>query len=148
MVRACSRAAGCLDRSPHKGRFPLSAFVLLAAAALASAPPADLEAAPAAPAAAPAQPVAPAAPPVVEKPAASPAGQLQPLPGEIVVSGELKAPPGDPLAKANEKSYEVLQAVDDKFVGPVASEYEKAVPRPLRMALRNFIRNLREPVVA
>jgi phospholipid-binding lipoprotein MlaA len=42
----------------------------------------------------------------------------------------------------------VLQTVDDKLVGPVAMGYEKGVPRPLRMALRNFIRNVREPVVA
>ncbi len=64
------------------------------------------------------------------------------------MSGSVKAPPEDPLAKANETSYEVLQKVDDVFVGPVASGYQAAVPRPLRMALRNFIRNLREPVVA
>ncbi len=64
------------------------------------------------------------------------------------MSGSLKAPPGDPLARANEKSYEVLQTVDDKLVGPVAAGYEKGVPRPLRMGLRNFIRNVREPVVA
>ncbi len=64
------------------------------------------------------------------------------------MSGSLKAPPGDPLARANYKSYEVLQTVDDKFVGPVAAGYQKGVPYPARMALRNFIRNVREPVVA
>jgi len=118
---------------PHEGRFPLSALSLLAAAALASAPPADAQPAPAAPAA----------------PAAKPAqGALPPLAGEIVVSGSVKAPPEDPLAKANETSYEVLQKADDIFVGPVANGYQKTVPRPLRMALRNFIRNVREPVVA
>ncbi len=73
---------------------------------------------------------------------------LPPLPGEIVVSGSVKAPPEDPLAKANETSYEVLQKADDLVVGPVANGYQKTVPRPLRMALRNFIRNVREPVVA
>nr|WP_298190039.1 VacJ family lipoprotein [Novosphingobium sp.] len=66
----------------------------------------------------------------------------------MVVSGTVKAPVEDPLAKVNEKSYDVLQSVDDAFVGPIASGYQKAVPRPARMALRNFIRNLREPVVA
>ncbi len=82
-------------------------------------------------------------------PAAKPAQDaLPPLAGEIVVSGSLKAPPEDPLAKANETSYEILQTVDDKFVGPVAEGYQQSVPRPLRMALRNFIRNLREPVAA
>jgi len=117
-----------------QGVFILSAFAVLAAAALASAQPTDTQTA--APTAA--QTPAPAA--------SSPA--LPPLPGEIVVSGSVKAPPEDPLARANEKSYEVLQTVDDKFVGPVASGYENGVPRPLRMALRNFIRNLREPVAA
>lgn len=73
---------------------------------------------------------------------------LPPLAGEIVVSGSVKAPPEDPLAKANETSYAVLQKADDLVVGPVANGYQKAVPRPLRMALRNFIRNVREPVVA
>lgn len=107
---------------------------------MASAPPADVPPAPAAPTAAPA-----AQPTVAEAPAK---GELPPLPGEIVVSGSLKAPPGDPLATVNEKSYDVLQSVDDAFVGPVANVYEKGVPRPLRMALRNFIRNVREPVVA
>ena len=117
-----------------QGVFILSAFAVLAAAALASAQPTDPQTA--APTAA--QTPAPAA--------SSPA--LPPLPGEIVVSGSVKAPPEDPLARANEKSYEVLQTVDDRFVGPVASGYENGVPRPLRMALRNFIRNLREPVAA
>ena len=130
---------------PYKGRFPLSAFALLAAAALASAPPADAQLA--------------AAPPVAASPstrsaAATPdplpplAGEIPPPSGEIVVSGAQKAPPEDPLAKANQTSYEVLQKADDLVVGPVASGYQKAVPRPLRMALRNFIRNLREPVAA
>ncbi|KPF85027.1 VacJ family lipoprotein [Novosphingobium sp. AAP93] len=41
-----------------------------------------------------------------------------------------------------------MQKADDLVVGPVANGYQKTVPRPLRMALRNFIRNVREPVVA
>lgn len=123
---------------------------MLAAAALASAPPADGSAqTPTQPAAAQPAP-APAAPATQTSPSTnSPVKEpLPPLAGEIVVSGTVKAPSEDPLAKANETSYEVLQKVDDVFVGPVANGYQKAVPRPLRMALRNFIRNLREPVVA
>lgn len=118
---------------------------MLAAAALASAPPADASAQ------TPAQPAtAEPAPAAQTSPSANPPAKepLPPLAGEIVVSGTVKAPSEDPLAKANETSYEVLQKVDDVFVGPVANGYQKAVPRPLRMALRNFIRNLREPVVA
>lgn len=118
-----------------QGPFFLSVLTVLAAATLASTQPAV------------AAPPQPAAQPAASAPAATP-DALPPLPGEIVVSGSLKAPPGDPLALANEKSYEVLQTVDDKLVGPVAGAYEKGVPRPLRMALRNFIRNVREPVVA
>ena len=125
---------------------------------MASAPPADVQAAPAA-AAVPEAAASAAVPPAGPNsgpssgpqtaPAAQPAQDaLPPLAGEIVVSGSLKAPPEDPLARANETSYEVLQTIDDKFVGPVAKGYEKGVPRPLRMALRNFIRNVREPVVA
>lgn len=128
-------------RSPHEGRFPLSALSLLAAAALASAPPAD-GSVPTTPAAQAAEPAPPASGKTSTK------GPLPPLPGEIVVSGSVKAPPEDPLAKANETSYEVLQKADDLVVGPVANGYQKVVPRPLRMALRNFIRNVREPVVA
>ncbi|WP_421854440.1 MlaA family lipoprotein [Novosphingobium sp.] len=118
---------------------------------MASTPPADvLPPAPTTPAAAPAVQPPVAQPPVAKPSVAQPPAndELPPLPGEIVVSGVLKAPPGDPLAKVNETSYDVLQAVDDAFVGPVANVYEKGVPRPLRMALRNFIRNVREPVVA
>jgi phospholipid-binding lipoprotein MlaA len=111
---------------------------------MASAPPADVQPAAAAVAASPSQPAAPPA----TRPATTTPDELPPLPGEIVVSGSIKAPSEDPLAKVNEKSYDVLQSVDDAFVGPVASGYQKAVPRPARMALRNFIRNLREPVVA
>lgn len=54
----------------------------------------------------------------------------------------------DPLAKFNAKSYEVIQSVDHAVVGPLAHGYEKGVPGPLRSGLRNFLRNLDEPVSA
>jgi phospholipid-binding lipoprotein MlaA len=38
--------------------------------------------------------------------------------------------------------------VDDAVIAPVAAVYEKGVPRPIRMGLRNFLRNLTEPIVA
>lgn len=65
----------------------------------------------------------------------------------IVVSGQAQATPGDPLEKVNAQSFDVTQKVDEAFVGPVALAYRDAVPRPLRRGLRNFLRNLREPVV-
>lgn len=65
---------------------------------------------------------------------------------EIVVTGRNRR--GDPLAPINAESFEVTQAVDKAVVGPVARAYQKSVPRPIRKGLRNFLANLREPVVA
>ena len=39
------------------------------------------------------------------------------------------------------------QAVDKAVIGPVARAYGESVPRPIRKGLRNFLFNLREPVV-
>lgn len=65
----------------------------------------------------------------------------------IVVSGE-KTPQQDPMQAVNQASYDAVQAVDDAVIAPVANVYEKGVPRPIRMGLRNFLRNLTEPIVA
>lgn len=65
----------------------------------------------------------------------------------IVVSGE-KTPRQDPMQAVNQASYDAVQAVDDAVIAPVANVYEKGVPRPIRMGLRNFLRNLTEPIVA
>jgi len=56
--------------------------------------------------------------------------------------------PGDPLEKVNVASYKVTQEVDDAVVGPAARAYKHAIPGPIRDGLRNFFRNLREPMVA
>lgn len=66
---------------------------------------------------------------------------------EIVVTAREETP-GDPLSEANAKSYEVIQAADAAFVAPVAGAYEEVVPEPVRDGLRNFLRNLEEPVIA
>ncbi len=81
-----------------------------------------------------AKPVVPGLPPAVE--------------GEIVVSGQTKPPPEDPMQAVNEKSFEVVQKVDDKVVAPMAMTYRKILPAPVRSGLRNFLSNLTEPVVA
>lgn len=70
-----------------------------------------------------------------------------PLGNEIVVSARVKTP-SDPLVALNAKSFEVVQAVDGAFVAPMAMGYEKSVPGPIRSGLRNFLRNLEEPVSA
>src|SRR6185295_17636978 len=42
----------------------------------------------------------------------------------------------------------VIQSVDHAVVGPLAMGYKKGVPGPVRSGLRNFLRNLDEPVSA
>ena len=68
-------------------------------------------------------------------------------PGDIVVTAREETP-GDPLERLNAKSYETIQAVDEAVVGPVSLGYKKGMPKPLRLGLRNFLRNLEEPVIA
>lgn len=52
------------------------------------------------------------------------------------------------MLQLNAQSYEVVQDVDEALVGPVAMAYKDAIPKPLRHGLRNFLRNLTEPIVA
>lgn len=98
-----------------------------------------------APAPAAQAPVADAAKPALVVPPPPPTPYVPGAP--IVVSGHTKAPPEDPIEQVNAKSFAVVTKVDEAVVGPIAKGYEKGVPRPLRMGLRNFIRNLTEPVV-
>ena len=107
-------------------------------AATASAPvssPAPADPAPATP-----SPAVPAVPQADQKPA-----ENQAAGNDIVVSARAFSP-ADPLAQVNVKAYEAIQAVDTAVVGPVAKGYEKGVPGPVRSGLRNFLRNLDEPV--
>ena len=67
---------------------------------------------------------------------------------EIVVSGRHRATPGDPLEKVNAISFKLTQHIDDAITEPASRGYVKVVPKPIRMGLRNFFRNLREPIVA
>lgn len=66
--------------------------------------------------------------------------------GTIVVTGE--GTPGDPLGAVNQQVFEVSQQVDRVLVEPIAAAYEDDIPKPIRFGLRNFFRNLREPVNA
>jgi phospholipid-binding lipoprotein MlaA len=65
----------------------------------------------------------------------------------IVVSGA-RTPKEDPMQAVNQASYEAVQAVDDAVIAPIAMTYQKALPSPVRSGLRNFLRNLTEPIVA
>ncbi|WP_430386471.1 MlaA family lipoprotein [Blastomonas fulva] len=78
-------------------------------------------------------------------------GEQAPVPGEqgaIVVTARPDSEPGDPMVQLNAQSYEVVQEVDEALVGPVAMAYKDAIPKPIRHGLRNFLRNLTEPIVA
>lgn len=88
----------------------------------------------------PAQPATVAAPPA---PASIDAQQ-----NDIVVTGRDGPPPGDPLERVNEKSFQAVQSVDKAVVEPIAKGYNKGLPSPVRKGLRNFFINLGEPVVA
>lgn len=66
---------------------------------------------------------------------------------EIVVTAKPRAAAGDPLEDVNAKSFEVVQAADAALVRPVALAYQRNVPNPVRSGVRNFLGNLREPVV-
>lgn len=66
---------------------------------------------------------------------------------EIIVTGREEIE-GDPLVELNVKSFETIQAVDEAVVAPIALTYEDIVPEPVRDGLRNFLRNLEEPVIA
>ncbi|HKT75330.1 MAG TPA: VacJ family lipoprotein [Sphingobium sp.] len=95
------------------------------------------------PAAPPAPAAASAPAPNSAAPASHPADQGQ----DIVVTGEGRAPPGDPLEHLNAKSFQAVQSVDKAVVEPVAKAYNKGLPKPVRKGLRNFFTNLQEPVV-
>ena len=66
----------------------------------------------------------------------------------IIVTARPDSEPGDPMLQLNAQSFEVVQDVDEALVGPVAMAYKDAVPKPVRHGIRNFLRNLTEPIVA
>ncbi|PXW70087.1 phospholipid-binding lipoprotein MlaA [Blastomonas natatoria] len=94
----------------------------------------------------PALPPCPANAPLPGAPADAPASLDQG--GAIVVTARPDSEPGDPMLQLNAQSFEVVQDVDEALVGPVAMAYKDAVPKPVRHGIRNFLRNLTEPIVA
>ena len=67
---------------------------------------------------------------------------------EIIVTGDSETRQVDPLVQVNEAAYELTQEVDQALVEPIAEVYEEDLPSPVRKGLRNFFRNLMEPVNA
>lgn len=86
---------------------------------------------------------APASQPPADKPIAP-----EQEPDAIVVTAGKHPPKSDPLQGMNLQTFAVAQAVDGTFVKPTAMAYAKTIPEPARMGIRNFFRNLHEPVVA
>ena len=87
-------------------------------------------------------PIDPAPAPIVLAAAPSPRSEE-----EIVVRGRHRATSGDPAEALNAKSFAVTQQIDDAVTRPVALAYKHRVPEPVRDGLRNFLKNLSEPVV-
>ena len=88
-------------------------------------------------------PVAPPAP----APAVQPSASVPPtVEKDIVVQS--REGQGDPIEQLNVQGFEITQEVDKAVFGPVARAYGTAIPRPIRKGLRNFLTNLREPIVA
>lgn len=137
-------AAPPVAEAPLTPPAPAAAATSPGADVLPAAAPVTQE--PTAPVAVPADPAAtapaPTPPPVADDPALR-----SELGNEIVVSARVKTP-SDPLVQLNAKSFAVIESIDQALVGPMAMGYQKAVPSPLRSGLRNFLRNLDEPVSA
>ena len=56
-------------------------------------------------------------------------------------------PKNDPMMGVNTASFELSQDVDRALVEPLANAYKKALPKPARIGLGNFIRNISSPIV-
>jgi phospholipid-binding lipoprotein MlaA len=53
----------------------------------------------------------------------------------------------DPLEDANRAIFDFNQVVDRNVLVPVAKTYRTVLPEPVRDSLRDFLRNLREPLI-
>lgn len=80
--------------------------------------------------------------PLPETPPAEGAGRI------IYVEATQVETPGDPLEGLNAATYDIALSIDSAITEPVSEVYEEDLPKPFRNALRNFLRNLIEPVNA
>ncbi|MDB5415505.1 MAG: hypothetical protein JWR10_3840 [Rubritepida sp.] len=55
--------------------------------------------------------------------------------------------PGDPYEATNRQVLDFNNSLDSSVLRPVAEAYRDVIPEPLRNGLRNFLRNLNEPVI-
>lgn len=92
----------------------------------------------------PARSITTDAPPQV--PAAALAVMPPPV-DEIIVSGRSRPPPEDPMQALNTQTYAATQALDTAIIAPAAIGYQRAIPSPIRSAVRNFFTHITLPVV-
>lgn len=88
----------------------------------------------------------PGSAPAEKVPPVDPDAAPTPDQDDILVTARPRHAPGDPLQAINAQSFAVTQAVDKAVVAPVAMTYERALPAPVRGAIRHFFNNLAEPV--
>lgn len=124
----------------------VAALALLAAQAEAGFPPEAVPAsAPVAPSA-PEQSARPAEPPTTE--AAQPSPEAgQPTAADAALITVTAKPKNDPLMGANAAAFKLTQDIDEALVEPIAMAYKEGLPKPARMGLHNFIRNISSPIV-
>lgn len=98
------------------------------------------------PAPAPTQP----APPLTDDVPSPVALAIPEQPSETDTSGAIVVtarPSHDPMMGVNTVSFELAQDVDRALIEPLAKAYKKALPKPARIGLGNFIRNISSPIV-
>lgn len=82
-------------------------------------------------------------PPELSDPLVDPATQ----PNVVTKPGASHHYPGDPLEGFNRTMFRIQFGFDKSIYGPVSRGYQHILPKPARSGLRNFFRNLTEPVV-
>ncbi|HET8819689.1 MAG TPA: MlaA family lipoprotein [Xanthomonadaceae bacterium] len=141
--------AGCASRPVHEASATGTFVVVDPEAADAPSTPAGAASAAIPPAAA--APPAPASPPTqaeldfaalyggeVYNPVADP---TLPEPAQLPV-------PYDPWESFNRRMHAVNTVIDERIARPLATAYMDVVPRPIRLGVGNFFRNLGQPVSA
>lgn len=83
---------------------------------------------------------APTAPPATTQPAA-------PAPAPAEAQPARTRTKGDPFEGFNRRMFAFNQKFDRAIFGPLALTTGKVIPKPVRSGIRNFLRNLGEPIV-
>ena len=132
----------------HAQALPLGAVLAASAAVQTAADPAPLAATPTAD-----NPlvITAAPPPPIAYAIAQPGEQLDPKPLIAAPAEPLAAPSGhaagDRYEKFNRSMYKLNLTLDRLFFRPLSVVYKTIIPKPIRLALRNILTNVGEPLV-